>query len=887
MAWLCSGDFNEILHQKEKMGGASRPYKQIEEFRQAVDFCGLNDIHSQGLSFTWSNNRFGREFTKETIDKALGNKEWNDLFNHGSCTALAAVKSDHSPLLIETCRTNQKRRRRRVCFRYEMAWELKEDYQKVISEAWKRDNRSGCEASVLRKKLDACQQELLVWKQKTKKQQDMTITQGLQSIGHLQETGSGSHLASMKQAQEDVVSSMTEYDLKWHQRAKQHWLKHGDRNTHYVHMQASQRRKTNTIKRVEASQGMIVTEQAEIGGVFIGYFSSLFASTQPSNSENYLFALGTKLDSEMQAWLMIPFNKENITKAIFQMNPLGSPGPDEFPVQFYQKHWEVWVSRGLRQGHPLSSYLFILCAEALTALLNQAEACGGLTLVPIGRGPVSVNHLFFADDSLLFCKAKAEELRYVLNILDIYEKASGQVINKDKSSIFFSRNTGHAVQQQILELAGVKSSGTFERYLGLPTLVGRAKVASFHSLIDRTWSRVTNWKNKFLSATGKKVLLKAVLQAIPTYAMGMFMIPLSITSKLNQLLRKFWWGFNEDSSKIQWANWKQLSYSKDMGGLGFRDLRSFNLALLSKQGWRILQNPNSLVGRVLKQKYFSKVGFLEAKVGTGPSFAWRGIHASLRLLKEGLIWRVGNGQQVNIWLDKWLPFSPPYKIQSIRDVDCWCEKGQGVKKVQKLSFQRDLIFDIWSRLVEILSLEELEEVAATMRGIWTRRNNTIHGKEFKHPNALHQLAKAELVSYREALTEDLGVKLTDHVRTPRWSKPDVGSYKVNWDAAVNQKEGKIGIGVLIRDHHGYFIGGLQAHRSLKGTRFDAEAYGMLLAAVFYKEVGITHLCLEGDSKKVVDLLKHYTKNWSLGGCLVEDAREILNSYACWSVAHTY
>ena len=111
-----------------------------------------------------------------------------------------------------------------------------------------------------------------------------------------------------------------------------------------------------------------------------------------------------------------------------------------------------------------------------------------------------------------------------------------------------------------------------------------------------------------------------------------------------------------------------------MGGIGFRDLRSFNLALLSKQGWRILQNPNSLVARVLKQKYFSKVGLLEAEVGTGPSFAWRGIHAGIRLLKEGLIWRVGNGKQINIWSDKWLPFSHPYKIQSIRDGDCWCEK---------------------------------------------------------------------------------------------------------------------------------------------------------------------------------------------------------------------
>ncbi|XP_035543551.1 uncharacterized mitochondrial protein AtMg00310-like [Juglans regia] len=144
--------------------------------------------------------------------------------------------------------------------------------------------------------------------------------------------------------------------------------------------------------------------------------------------------------------------------------------------------------------------------------------------------------------------------------------------------------------------------------------------------------------------------------------MRMFLLPASITRKLNQILRKFWWGFNEDSSKIQWVKWKQLSGSKEIGGLGFRDLRCFNLALLSKQGWRILQNPTSLVAQILKQKYFNKGDLLEAKLGTRPSFAWRGIHAGLILLKKGLIWRAGNGQKINIWQDKWIPSLPAQKI---------------------------------------------------------------------------------------------------------------------------------------------------------------------------------------------------------------------------------
>ncbi|XP_041004066.1 uncharacterized protein LOC121249421 [Juglans microcarpa x Juglans regia] len=244
--------------------------------------------------------------------------------------------------------------------------------------------------------------------------------------------------------------------------------------------------------------------------------------------------------------------------------------------------------------------LSVLLHPFLTSILNRAERSRALTPVQIGRGPISVSHLFFAANNFMFCQANTEELNCVLNILNLYERASGQVLNKEKSSIFFSKNTKPVTQQKVLQLVGLKSSGAFEKYLGLPTFVGRAKVSAFHSLVDRTWSRVANWKTKHLSVAGKETLLKEVLQAIPIYAMGMFLLPVSIIRKLNQLLRKFWWGFNEDTSKIKWVCWDKISTNKESGGLGFRDFKKFNLALLSRQGLRIIQNPNSLVSMVLK-----------------------------------------------------------------------------------------------------------------------------------------------------------------------------------------------------------------------------------------------------------------------------------------------
>lgn len=133
--WLCAGDFNEILHQREKVGRARMPYNQKENFRQALETCGIYDIHSKGQKFTWSNNMRGREFTNERIDRAMANKEWNELFNQAYYNIMAAVKSDHSPLHVNLQHIEYGRGRRNKVFRYKAAWELKEDCGDVVKEA--------------------------------------------------------------------------------------------------------------------------------------------------------------------------------------------------------------------------------------------------------------------------------------------------------------------------------------------------------------------------------------------------------------------------------------------------------------------------------------------------------------------------------------------------------------------------------------------------------------------------------------------------------------------------------------------------------------------------------------------------------------------------------
>lgn len=92
-----------------------------------------------------------------------------------------------------------------------------------------------------------------------------------------------------------------------------------------------------------------------------------------------------------------------------------------------------------------------------------------------------------------------------------------------------------------------------------------------------------------------------------------------------------------------------------MGGLGFREMHNFNIAMLSRQGWRLIQNPESLCAKLLKARYFPHCSALEAIPHDGISYSWRSILRGLELIKQGYIWRIGDGSSVDIWNDPWLP----------------------------------------------------------------------------------------------------------------------------------------------------------------------------------------------------------------------------------------
>ena len=164
----------------------------------------------------------------------------------------------------------------------------------------------------------------------------------------------------------------------------------------------------------------------------------------------------------------------------------------------------------------------------------------------------------------------------------------------DKSSIHFAKGCRQSLREVIKDELDVHNESLSEKYLGMPTDVGASTNGAFKYIKDRVWKKVQGWLEQCLSSGGKEVLIKSVAQAIPTFSMSCFKLPRGLCQHINGLLWNFWWGSKDGKRRTCWVAWDEMIKPKCMGGLGFRDIELFNLALLAKQAWRILTDKSSL-----------------------------------------------------------------------------------------------------------------------------------------------------------------------------------------------------------------------------------------------------------------------------------------------------
>ena len=241
------------------------------------------------------------------------------------------------------------------------------------------------------------------------------------------------------------------------------------------------------------------------------------------------------------------------------------------------------LGKGTPSPFSYSSSYYAL--KGCTAYLKKAVRAKEINSFSLCKRGPKLTHLFFVDDSLLFCKANPQECGNVLNTLSKYEVVFGEKINREKTALFFSKFTDDDTRQEIKRLLGVQEIKFYEKYLGLLALVGRGKKASFNYIKEKVWRKLQGWEGKLLSQVGREILIKAVVKAISTYAMGCFKLPLGLCHDMEAMIKKFFWGQRVDKRRIHWNKWLELTKSKLAGGMGFRDLALFNDSLIAKQAW--------------------------------------------------------------------------------------------------------------------------------------------------------------------------------------------------------------------------------------------------------------------------------------------------------------
>jgi hypothetical protein len=185
-------------------------------------------------------------------------------------------------------------------------------------------------------------------------------------------------------------------------------------------------------------------------------------------------------------------------------------------------------SRGLRQGDPLSPFLFLFIVDGLSALLSRSIEMNMVQPLRICPQAPGLSHLLFADDTLLFFKANQEQAEEVLQILDMFAKATGQLINRAKCSVIFCDSCPEERKIAVKAALQVQEDAFEDKYLGLPTPAGRMHRGRFQNLQGRLTKRILQWDDGLLSSATKEILIKAVGQSIPTYLMGVFKLPFSV-----------------------------------------------------------------------------------------------------------------------------------------------------------------------------------------------------------------------------------------------------------------------------------------------------------------------------------------------------------------------
>ena len=306
---------------------------------------------------------------------------------------------------------------------------------------------------------------------------------------------------------------------------------------------------------------------------------------------------------------------------------------------------------GLRQGDPLSPYLFLFCMDVFSRMTSLGGAIRKIQGISTRRGGPSISHLFFADDAMFFFKASPTVCANLKGIIDRFCMISGQMVNLQKSFVKFSPNVSTETQLELKTLLSMESKESIGTYLGVSVDINGPKVQHFTPLLDSIASKITGWQHRSLSQPAKLIIINSILVATIMHHLSVFPLPGTIVNKIDSMLIRFFW-LNAQSQGIHWRKKEILQLPRGSGGLGIRSIGPFNDALLMKRVWRYHHNPQLLASKTFNICQSTTQAFTFQN--RSRSWGSRGLRRAAERLNSTCIWKIGNGHQVSVLKDRWL-----------------------------------------------------------------------------------------------------------------------------------------------------------------------------------------------------------------------------------------
>ncbi|GJR88455.1 putative RNA-directed DNA polymerase [Tanacetum coccineum] len=671
--WVLLGDFNVILEPSERSFGYIGITFGMEEFRSCVSKIEVCNLVMFGLQFTWNKSPLSPNGLLKKLDRIMCNMGFLDKFPNANVIFLPFVCSYHAPSILSIPNVVGPKPKP---FKFAIFLSLKAEFLPLVKSVWNVKVPGHVMFSLASKikmlkkplrKLKFAQGDLAekvnVLKDRLCKVQEVMVREPFNAEIRAEE------VVALKA----YISVVKDEELFLKQRSNITWLSEGDFNTKFFHNSMKERRNKGRVEYVEDMDGNSFSGP-DVKEQFVKHFMNVLGSREmvaPIHEPASLFinklslvdaelmvkhvsledikdvllciskiianrikgSLNSLVDDCQSAFIPSRQISDNIMLSQELMgNYHRSNGPSKVAFKIdIQKAYDSVDWGFLRQ------LLMGIIVAILKKILNNSNfkfhwKCE----------KVSLTHLCFADDLMIFSHGDLNSVKVFKSALDEFSRISGLKPSMEKSMVFFGNVSDH-VKAVILGIMPFLVGSLLIKYLGIPLISSRLCKHHCSPFIDKVKLRLLNWKNKSLSFAGRLQLIKSVISSLQVYWSSIFLLPKFVYNEIEKLMRNFLCSqgnFHRGKAKMKW---KDVCNLKEQGGLGIKSLHLWNVALMSKHIWNIVSKKDSLWG-------------------------WRKILLYKDVIREHIVTRIGNGKDTSVWFDNWSFLGPLCKFISNRDI---------------------------------------------------------------------------------------------------------------------------------------------------------------------------------------------------------------------------